>query len=72
MHKEISQDDVPHGVSGTYEVTSRQVGKSVVARIRSYFTTGKIQSGNFYATRSQNMYQQHLPWLQLIRSHLHM
>ena len=63
MHNELSQDDVPHAVDGDFTVTSNHVGKSLVARFRHLFPSGKIQSSDFYVNQSRNVYQQHRQFL---------
>ena len=55
----------PQVVNSFYEVSSVFLGKGLVASIKSSFTEGRIQRGDFDMNRSRNLLQQHLRLLPL-------
>jgi hypothetical protein len=60
-----SPDIAPQVVNSFYEVSSVFLGKGLVASIKSSFTSGRIQHGDFDMKRSRNLLQQYLRVLPL-------
>lgn len=58
-----SPDLAPQVVNSFYEVSTVFLGKGLVAGIKSSFTSGRIQRGDFDMNRSRNLLKQHLPLL---------
>jgi len=66
MSTALSPDISSPIVNGVHEVASHHdVGKGLFDIIRANLTGGKIQSGNYYFSRTRTMIQQHYPGLPL-------
>jgi len=55
----------PPIVNGVHEAASHHAGKGLLDIIRDSFTAGKIQSGDYYFSRTRTMIKEHYPGLPL-------